>query len=115
MKTVLLITVLEIFVATLLLVVWRFKGAHSKTPAAVIPQTNIPVGNNMSAEFLKHRAVDDSRWSFINSWKVAPQGDDRMPMHGDAASGIGSVSAGRSVARRRHQAMYKEWSQHRHD
>jgi hypothetical protein len=114
MKTILIITVLEVFVATLLLVIWRFRGAQSKTPATVA-QLIIPVGDNLSAEFLRRTAVDDSRWSFVNSWKVAPQGDDRTPMHGDAARDECSSSAGRSVARRRHQAMYKEWSQHRHD
>lgn len=114
MKTILILTVLEIFVATLLLIVWRFRVAHSKNPAGLITQSVIPAGDNLSAEFLKRAAIDDSRWSFINSWKVSPQGDDRTPMHGDAAS-AGSFSTVRSVARRRHQAMYKEWSQQRHD
>jgi hypothetical protein len=115
MKTILFITVLEVFVGTLLLALWRFRGANSRTPAAAFAPSIVPVAKNVSAEFVRRAAVDDSRWAFINSWKVAPQGDDRTPMHGDAAASSGSSSAGRSVARRRHQTKYKEWSQHRHD
>jgi hypothetical protein len=56
-----------------------------------------------------------SRWAFINGWKVEPQSDDRAPMFGAVAPGTASPSAHRSSARRKHQAMYKEWSQDRHD
>jgi len=55
------------------------------------------------------------RWAFINGWKVEPQSDDRAPMVGSAAASVVSASVQRSVARRRHQGMYKEWSQDRHD
>jgi len=55
------------------------------------------------------------RWAFINGWKVEPQSDDRAPMFGAVAPSTGSPSARRSRARRRHQAMFKEWSQDRHD
>jgi hypothetical protein len=56
-----------------------------------------------------------SRWAFINGWRVEPQSDDRAPVIGAAAPGTGSPSASRSSARRKHQAMFKEWSQERHD
>jgi hypothetical protein len=56
-----------------------------------------------------------SHWSFINGWKVEPQSDDRMPMLGTVAGSTASPSAHRSSARRKHQAMFKEWSQDRHD
>jgi len=56
-----------------------------------------------------------SHWAFINGWKVEPQSDDRAPMFGAVATGTASPSAHRSSARRKHQAMYKEWSQERHD
>jgi hypothetical protein len=56
-----------------------------------------------------------SRWAFINGWKVEPQSDDRAPMFGAVAPATASPSAHRSSARRKHQAMYKEWSQDRHD
>jgi hypothetical protein len=55
------------------------------------------------------------RWAFINWWAVESQSDDRTPMAGSAASSMVSPSVKRSVARRRHQRMYKEWSQDRHD
>jgi len=58
---------------------------------------------------------DAARWDFINLWQVADQVDDRRPMHGGVAYGSGSKSARRSIARRNHQAMYKEWSRERHD
>lgn len=115
MKTILLITLLESFVITLLLVLWRFKGAYMKTPARIISPSIVSGLDNLPAKFLGSAAVDSSRWSFINSWKVAAQGDDRTPMHGDVARSPVSASVGRSVARRRHQAMYKQWSQERHD
>ncbi len=56
-----------------------------------------------------------SRWAFINEWEVEPQPDDRVPMFRTVASNAASPSARRSTARRKHQAMFKEWSQGRHD
>jgi hypothetical protein len=56
-----------------------------------------------------------SRWAFINGWQVEPQSDDRAPVFGVVASSPASPSARRSTARRKHQAMFKEWSQDRHD
>jgi hypothetical protein len=59
------------------------------------------------------------RWFFINAWKVEPQSDDRTPVLGAVASNAASPSdrpsARRSAARRKHQAMFKKWSQDRHD
>jgi len=56
-----------------------------------------------------------AKWSFINSWKVEPQSDDRPRELGVATANTASPSIRRSTARRRHQAMFKEWSQNRHD
>ena len=56
-----------------------------------------------------------SRWSFINDNKVEPQSDDREPMLGAVARSVTSPPSSRSRARRKHQAMFKEWSQGRHD
>ena len=54
------------------------------------------------------------RWALANSWLVK-QPDDRTPMDG-SASDSGQTSPGqRSFARRRHQLMFKKWSQDRHD
>jgi hypothetical protein len=66
-------------------------------------------------ELAKPELTDAARWDFINLWQVADQADDRKPMDGGAAYVSGSNSAQRSIARRTHQAMYKEWSRTRHD
>jgi hypothetical protein len=55
------------------------------------------------------------RWAYINGWKVEPQSDDRAPMFGEVAHSTASPSARRSSARRKHQAMFKAWSQDRHE
>ncbi|MEP6818093.1 MAG: hypothetical protein ABJA18_01075 [bacterium] len=61
----------------------------------------------------------ESRWGFFNGWSVAPQSDDRAPVrppvHAAATPENASPSARRSSARRKHQAMFKQWSQARHD
>lgn len=56
-----------------------------------------------------------THWAFINEWKVEPQSNDRTPVTGAGAGSMGSPSARRSTARRKHQARFKEWSQDRHD
>ena len=115
MRIILLITVLESFVVVLLLVLWRFRSVYSKMPAGVIARSIISAGDSLPAKSSRRATVDDSRWAFINAWKVEPQADDRMPVFGGVASSTASASGRRSIARRRHQAMYKEWSQDRHD
>lgn len=56
-----------------------------------------------------------SHWDFINRWRVDPQANDRSPMVGEINIGTASGSALRSTARRKQQAMFKAWSQARHD
>jgi len=58
---------------------------------------------------------DKARWAYITEWHVEPQSDDRRPVSGSVSAGTSSLSAGRSSARRQHQAMFKAWSQSRHD
>jgi hypothetical protein len=115
MRIILLITVLESSVVALLLVLWRFRSAYSKMPAGEPVWPIISATNNQTAETMRRAATEDSRWAFINGWKVEPQGDDRMPVFGGVAASTASPSGRRSMARRRHQAMYKVWSQERHD
>ena len=55
------------------------------------------------------------RWDFINRWQVPDQSDDRRPVKGRVPKGPGPKSEQRSIARRSHQAGYKEWSGARHD
>lgn len=54
------------------------------------------------------------RWALDNSWLVK-QPDDRTPMDGSARDSGQTSSGQRSFARRRHQLMFKKWSQDRHD
>jgi hypothetical protein len=58
---------------------------------------------------------DATRWAFINQWQVNDQADDRRPMDGGATSASASPPVRRSIARRKHQLMFKEWSRERHD
>ena len=115
MKIVLLITVIESFVVALLLILWRFKSAYSILPARVAAGSTISGEINLPTITTKRRALDESRWTFINRWQVEPQSDDRTPVLGHVAHGAGATAARRSTARRVHQAMYKEWSKERHD
>jgi hypothetical protein len=115
MKIILLITVLESLAITVLLILWRFRSAYSKLPTRVSDQPIISAADNLSVRPLTHASVDYSRWVFINKWKVEPQADDRVPMVGSVAYSTASPSVRRSIARRRHQTMYKEWSEDRHD
>lgn len=55
------------------------------------------------------------RWDFINRWQVTDQWGDRRPVKSQVPLGSGPKSAQRSIARRAHQASYKEWSGDRHD
>lgn len=81
---------------------------------ADILKQSVPASDaGMAPSLLESSAT--SHWAFINGWKVDPQSDDRMPMFGTVAIRTASPSAHRSTARRKHQAMYKEWSRDRHD
>jgi len=58
---------------------------------------------------------DPGRWALLNPWLSEGQADDRTPMNGSVKDSGGTPSAQRSFARRSHQAMFKKWSQARHD
>jgi hypothetical protein len=68
-----------------------------------------------SVESFLPPASSGSRWAFINGWKVEPQSNDRVPMLGEVSIVTASPAAMRSGTRRKRQAMFKEWSQSRHD
>jgi hypothetical protein len=57
----------------------------------------------------------ESRWAFINGWRVEPQSNDRAPVTGAMVPNAGAAAAVRSMTRRKHQASFKEWSQSRHE
>lgn len=58
---------------------------------------------------------DPVRWALLNPWLSEGQADDRMPMNGAVKDSGGAPSVQRAFARRSHQAMFKKWSQTRHD
>jgi hypothetical protein len=58
---------------------------------------------------------DPIRWAQLNPWLSGGQADDRTPMNGSVRNSGGTPSVQRSFARRSHQAMFKKWSQARHD
>ena len=65
--------------------------------------------------------LDRPRWAFFNAWSVEAQANDRSPMPAVASrtplnnTFTPSASAQRSTIRRKQQAMFKEWSQGRHE
>jgi hypothetical protein len=75
----------------------------------------IPVLAGATAKASISSSLEDSRWSFINGWKVEAQADDRRLTLGRVAERAGSAPAKRSFARRSHQRSFKAWSQQRHD
>ncbi len=58
---------------------------------------------------------DPRRWALLNPWLSEGQPDDRTPMNGSVKDSGEAPSVQRSFARRTHQAMFKKWSQARHD
>lgn len=56
-----------------------------------------------------------SHWDFINSRIIAPELNDRAPAFGVVTPDSPSASVRRSTTRRKHQEMFKAWSQERHD
>lgn len=58
---------------------------------------------------------DSVRWAQLNPWLSEGQADDRTPMNGSVKDTGGTPSVQRAFARKRHQAMFKKWSQARRD
>ena len=58
---------------------------------------------------------DSVRWAQLNPWLSEGQADDRIPMNGSVKDSGGIPSVQRSFARKRHQTMFKKWSQARRD
>ena len=58
---------------------------------------------------------DPIKWARDNPWLVEGQADDRLPVNGAVSASGGTPAEQRSFARSTHQAMFKKWSQARHD
>ena len=78
---------------------------------------DIHVMQNASSEpnLLIQAQFDPVQWALLNPWLSEGQADDRIPMNGSVKDSGGPPSVQRSFARRSHQAMFKKWSQARHD
>lgn len=61
------------------------------------------------------KKFDAVRWEQLNLWLSEGQANDRIPMNGSVKDIGGAPSVQRAFARRSHQAMFKKWSQARHD
>jgi len=72
-------------------------------------KTNGVLNSGTQVEF------DAMRWAQRNPWLVNGQSDDRTPMNGSVEDTGGTPSVQRAFARKRHQSMFKKWSQARHD
>lgn len=81
------------------------------TPAETLVTSN---GRQLSKSAIPTRSAS-IHWPRINLWLSEGQADDRMPMNGAVAESGGSAAEQRSFARQSHQAMFKKWSQARHD
>ncbi|HEY2963250.1 MAG TPA: hypothetical protein VGJ37_12580 [Pyrinomonadaceae bacterium] len=75
----------------------------------VMQKANGEINSPTQSEF------DPERWAQLNPWLSEGQPDDRTPMNGSVKDSGGTPSVQRSFARRSHQAMFKKWSQARHD
>ena len=58
---------------------------------------------------------DSVRWAQLNPWLSEGQADDRTPMNGSVKDSGETPSVQRAWARKRHQVMFKKWSQARRD
>ena len=112
MRLVLLITVIESALIAALTIWWRLRNAP--VPARVMMRSAVS-RSTIRSQMADTDAARVARWGFINGWSVAPQADDRMQTAGAASVQTETASERRSTARRRHQAMYKQWSRERHD
>ena len=66
-----------------------------------------------STNSLTHAPFDPTRWALTNPWLSEGQADDRTPMNGSVAVSDQTPPGHRAFARRRHQLMFKKWSQSR--
>ena len=112
MKIIFIITVLEVLVVTLWVLVGHSRKRHLEI-ASVSLNGPLSHGQNPVINLPPLDLFDINRWAFLNAWQVNPQADDRRPMLGGVTEGAGPASVRRSVSRRSHQLMFKEWSKNR--
>lgn len=74
-----------------------------------------PISDSPTTDSPPTVAFDPIHWALANPWLSEGQATDRTPMDGSVADSGGPPSEQRAFARRSHQAMFKKWSQARHD
>jgi hypothetical protein len=79
--------------------------------------SSLPISNNNkdAGNEPPPRPFDPIKWARDNPWLVEGQPDDRLPVNGAVTASGGTAAEQRSFARSTHQAMFKKWSQARHD
>jgi hypothetical protein len=77
--------------------------------------SDIDVNPNGETNSPTQAEFDPVRWAQLNPWLSEGQADDRPPMNGSVKNTGQTPSGQRAFARRTHQAMFKKWSQARHD
>ena len=88
------------------------RNGRMKTIEPSLPLSNSKqdAGNEPSPQ-----PFDPIKWARDNPWLVEGQADDRLPVNGAVTASSGTPAEQRSFARSTHQAMFKRWSQARHD
>lgn len=91
------------------------RNAWTTAPVAPLRSPVPAVSNNLLANSPTRTPFDPIRWAQQNPWLSEGQADDRTPMNGSVGDAGRAPSDQRAFARRSHQAMFKKWSQARHD
>jgi hypothetical protein len=99
---------------------FHFFGRHDRNVRSQAPKAQlvpaIVAGSDYSTANLPARPpLAAMHWALAKPWLSEGQDDDRSPVPGTDGDSSGSLSARRSSARRTHQAMFKKWSQARHE
>jgi hypothetical protein len=99
---------------------FHFFGRHDRNEWSQAPRAPLGPAPPSTSDYPTNNSpapapVACMHWALLNPWLSEGQSDDRSPMPGTDGDSSGSLSARRSSARRTHQAMFKKWSQARHD
>ena len=78
-------------------------------------EPSLGISNSNNGALDEPRLFDPIKWARDNPWLVEGQADDRLPVNGAVTTSGGTPAEQRSLARSTHQAMFKKWSQARHD
>jgi len=91
------------------------RNTWTKVRAIPIGPPLAAISTDLSTNSPTRAPFDPTRWELANPWLAEGQADDRTPMNGSVRDTGETPSVQRAFARRSHQAMFKKWSQARHD